>query len=108
MDTLAALERLLIRAGHRVVTASSLASALEFAETEVFDLVISDLALPDGSGLQLMAQLRTIHGLTGIALSGYDTEEDLRRSHEVGFFTHLRKPVDFAQLRQTIEQYHRE
>lgn len=100
--TLRVLTRLLTRAGHRVVNASTVASALAAAEAGTFDLVISDLGLPDGTGVELMMQLRDRYHLRGIALSGYGMEEDIARSRAAGFQTHLIKPVDFDQLRRAI------
>ena len=75
--TLNVLARFLARAGHHVTTAGSLAESFAAAEKEPFDLVISDLGLPDGTGIELMAQLRERHGLRGIALSGYGMDEDV-------------------------------
>lgn len=107
--TLAVLMRLLTRAGHEVTPASSVASALAAAENRNLDAVISDLGLPDGTGLELIAKLREREpGLRSIALSGYGTEEDLLRSREAGFTTHLIKPVDFEQLRQALRDVFRE
>ena len=103
--TLAVLHRLLRRAGDEVLTAGSVASALAVAEGAHFDVIISDLGLPDGSGHELMKQLLAIDPrLRGIALSGYGMEEDLRRSEEAGFFTHLIKPVKIEDLRQALRQ----
>ena len=100
--TLTVLTRLLTRAGYTVTTASSVADARSVAEHVHFDLVISDIGLPDGTGIELMEVLHRKHGLRGIALTGYGMEDDLRRSREVGFVEHLVKPVDFAQLRRAI------
>lgn len=101
--TLAVLQRLLVRAGHEVTAVSSVTDALAVAEAGGFDAVISDLGLPDGSGLELMARLRERHpGLPGIALSGYGMEDDLQRSREAGFAMHLVKPVDFQQVRHAL------
>ncbi len=99
------LARLLERAGHRVLSANSVAGALTIAAAEKFDLVISDLGLPDGTGNDLMDQLRQKYGLRGIALTGYGMEEDLERSRQAGFFTHLIKPVDFNQLRRALQDF---
>jgi len=101
-STLQTLSRLLQRDGHRVVTATTVAEALDAAAGNPFDLVISDLGLPDGSGTELMEELRDTYGLRGIALSGYGTEEDTARSREAGFATHLVKPVAIADLRRAI------
>lgn len=80
--------------GHAVETAGDVATALEVADQENFDLLISDLGLPDGSGHDLMRQLRKRgHTLPGIALSGYGQEEDIQRSRDAGFVAHLTKPA---------------
>jgi PAS domain S-box-containing protein len=99
------VSRLLRRNGHHVTTAESVATALSAAKKETFDLVISDLGLPDGTGVELMTQLRDHHGLRGIAVSGYGTEEDMRRTAEAGFVAHLVKPVDLKEVRRAIRQF---
>jgi signal transduction histidine kinase/CheY-like chemotaxis protein len=100
--TLQALSRLLQNDGHVIVTAGSVAEALRAADRQTFDYVITDLGLPDGTGAELMKQLRDSHGLQGIALSGYGMAEDLERSHDAGFITHLIKPVAIGDLRRVI------
>jgi PAS domain S-box-containing protein len=101
--TLGTMARLLERDGHCVFTAATVREALAQADTHECDLVISDLGLPDGSGLDLMREIRSRRGWPGIALSGYGMEDDVRRALESGFGAHLVKPVDVTQLRQTIE-----
>ena len=101
--TLEALSTLLRRAGHSVVTAGTVAEGLAAAGEGKFDLVISDLGLPDGTGIHLMEKLRDTAGLRGIALSGYGMEDDLIRCREAGFVAHLVKPVRFADLRRAID-----
>ena len=102
--TLQVLVRLLTRAGHRVTSAASVASARAAAEKETFDAVISDVGLPDGTGLELMRHLQSTYGLRGIALSGYGMEDDVHRSSEAGFAAHLVKPVDVRELRRALER----
>jgi PAS domain S-box-containing protein len=102
--TLQVLTRLLTRAGHHVTTANSVACAREIAAANRFDLVVSDLGLPDGTGIDLMESLRAAYGLRGIALSGYGMEEDLRRSEEAGFVAHLVKPVNINELRRVLRR----
>ncbi len=102
--TLRVLERLLTREGHTVFNASCVAEAMAQAENSAFDLVISDIGLPDGTGIDLMRRLRALYGLRGIALSGYGMDEDILRSREAGFVAHLTKPVDFAQLRRALAE----
>ncbi|MEO7599431.1 MAG: CheR family methyltransferase, partial [Opitutus sp.] len=101
-STLETLARLLRRDGHFVVTATTVALALAAAARDQFDLVISDIGLPDGTGNELMEKLRADHGLRGVALSGYGMEEDLVRSRAAGFVTSLVKPVRIADLRSTL------
>jgi len=101
-STLQVLVRLLGRAGYRVTAAKSVSEAHAAAAAQTFDLVISDLGLPDGTGIELMEYLRATYSLHGIALSGYGMEEDVRRSHEAGFDAHLVKPIDVAELRRAI------
>ncbi|MGI8891608.1 MAG: PAS domain S-box protein [Chthoniobacterales bacterium] len=103
--TLQVLTRLLTHAGHQVVAASSIAAALNAAGQGKFDLVMSDLGLPDGTGNELMEQLRDRYQLRGIALTGYGMEEDLERSRQSGFVSHLIKPVDINQLRRTLDSF---
>jgi len=98
------LQRLLTIKGHQVTTAGTVREALAIHGTESFDAVISDLGLPDGSGLDLMRELQKQRPVPGIALSGYGMEDDLLRTKEAGFFAHLVKPVNMDQLRQLIDQ----
>ena len=105
--TLTTLSQLLKRDGHSVITATSVNEALATTAANTFDLVISDLGLPDGTGNELMEKLRAAYGLRGIALSGYGMEEDLARSRASGFATHLVKPVAIADLRRTLEGFQR-
>src|SRR5215210_130226 len=100
--TLDVLASLLQVARHQVKTAQDVATARQLAETHVFDLVLSDLGLPDGSGLDLMIELRERYGLEGIAVSGYGMEDDLDRSREAGFREHLVKPVTLDQITAAI------
>jgi len=102
VSTLKIVSRLLQRDGHSVVTATTIAEALEAASVNTFDLAISDLGLPDGSGTELMEKLRDSYGLKGIAMSGYGTAEDLVRSQAAGFVAHLVKPVAMAELRRAL------
>ena len=103
-DTARTLARLLTRSGYEVRTADSVAAALKLAADESFDLVVSDIGLPDGTGYELMQEARARHGLSGIALSGYGMEEDMRRSKDVGFVEHVVKPVNMTHLEQVIRR----
>jgi signal transduction histidine kinase/CheY-like chemotaxis protein len=100
--TLKVLAKLLRRAGHTVTGAASVASARAAAQQRKFDLLLSDLGLPDGSGLELMRELRADYAGRAIALTGYGMESDVRASHDAGFADHLTKPVDLAALDAAI------
>jgi CheY-like chemotaxis protein len=70
-----------------------------------FDILVSDIGLPDGSGLELMPRFVALAGtrpIAGIALSGFGMPEDVERSYAAGFHEHLIKPVDFALLRKAL------
>jgi PAS domain S-box-containing protein len=107
-DTAAAMADLLELLGHQVTVAGSVAAGLAAAAAaggaDAFDLVVSDIGLPDGSGLDLMRELTRRYGLSGIALSGYGMEEDLRKSREAGFTFHLTKPVTMQTLKTALLQ----
>jgi PAS domain S-box-containing protein len=104
VDTARVLDRILKNAGFDVSHAGNVAEARALAAGRRFDLLISDVGLPDGSGLELMKALRDAQGLRGIALSGFGTEEDVAASREAGFAAHLTKPVDWERLRSEIER----
>ena len=103
-DTARTMDRLLKSFGYEVRVADSVASALQYAAAETFDLVVSDIGLPDGSGHDLMRRLQTRQPLKGIVLSGYGMEEDIRKSKEAGFSAHLTKPVDLAVLKKALSE----
>ena len=95
------MARLLRGLGHEVTTAGTIAQALHAERAGEHELIISDIGLPDGSGLDLMRRLRP---LPGIALTGYGMEEDVRKTREAGFLGHLTKPVDYQKLDAVIRQ----
>jgi DNA-binding response OmpR family regulator len=101
-DTAELLCALLSSAGYQVRTANSVEAALA-CDIAAIDLVLSDVGLGDGSGLELIQQLRAKAEVPAIALSGFGTEADIRASKQAGFFTHLTKPVSFDQLLAAIE-----
>ena len=88
-DTAHVMSMVLRHQGHTVRRAATVAAALQAAQAEAFDLLISDIGLPDGTGLDLMRQVRARTPLRGIVLSGFGTEDDVRRSREAGFDANL-------------------
>ena len=105
-DTAQILSRLLEHEGHQVRVATNVGDALKLAGQGPMDLIISDLGLPDGSGYDLMLQVRPQlpQPVPAIALSGYGAESDIKRSRESGFSQHITKPVDFGRLLRAIDQ----
>jgi CheY-like chemotaxis protein len=103
-DTNIVMKVLLERRGYRVTVAGSVRDALEAAGRGHFDLLLSDIGLPDGSGLDIMRTLSATGPIKGIALSGFGMEQDVARSREAGFSDHLTKPVSIQKLSEAIEQ----
>jgi len=105
VDTGRVMARLLTALGYSVVHAENVTTAIAYWQSQPFDLLISDLGLPDGSGLDLMRQIREITpGIPGICMSGFGMESDVRASREAGFFEHLIKPVDMQRLQAAIRR----
>jgi CheY-like chemotaxis protein len=93
-STRTTLAHLLARRQYQVKTAATVAEARKLAAQQKFDLVISDIGLPDGNGFDLMTELRARDSdLQGIALTGYGMEDDIVRSQSAGFARHLTKPI---------------
>ena len=102
-DTRRIVAKILGSFGYSVKTAGSVAEAKELADREHIDLLVSDIGLPDGSGHDVMRHVGK-HGVKGIALSGFGQDEDIRRSAEAGFETHLVKPVNFQALESVVRR----
>jgi PAS domain S-box-containing protein len=99
-DTLLFLMTLLRHRGYQVTTATRVDQALELAKEGNFDIVISDIELPDGSGLDIMRSLRG--KVVGVAVSGFGSDSDIELSLDAGFSSHITKPLDFARLEAAI------
>jgi PAS domain S-box-containing protein len=103
-DTRHTLSRLLTHFGHQISAVDSTRSALEIMASEKFDVVLCDIGLPDGSGYEVVAQAKRKRPVKAVAITGFGTEEDIRRGKEAGFDFHLVKPVDFRELRSVLDQ----
>jgi CheY-like chemotaxis protein len=103
-DTRRILSRLLSKYGHEVDTVDSAQGALKFLDSGRFDVLISDIGLPDSSGYELVREAKRRQPLKGVALSGFGTEEDVRLSIEAGFDYHVTKPVNFQDLRALLQK----
>lgn len=101
--TRTALAHLLRRRKYLVNAASTVEEARELARENQYDLLISDIGLPDGNGYDLMLDLAVGQGLKGIALTGYGMERDIDRSTAAGFVAHLTKPIQVQSLEAAIQ-----
>ncbi len=102
--TRSSLTQLLTRRRHKVFSAATVNEARALAEKENFDVLISDIGLPDGNGADLMRELAAQTNLKGIALTGYGMEQDIEKSHSAGFIAHLTKPVRIESLETTLAE----
>jgi PAS domain S-box-containing protein len=107
-DTLRVLRRLLEMLGYSPTMAGSATAALNYAATNEFDLVVSDIGLPDASGHEFLRQLKKIQNVPAVAISGFGSATDIQNSRDAGFCAHLTKPLDFALLHETIQEAARE
>jgi two-component system CheB/CheR fusion protein len=106
-ETVAALRDLLESEGARVTTALSGAEGLRIAREQNFDLVISDISMPEMDGYQFLQKLRAeakTPSVAAVALTGFGREEDVLDARRAGFDRHLTKPVHFEALIQVIRE----
>ncbi|HUE40309.1 MAG TPA: ATP-binding protein [Chthoniobacterales bacterium] len=104
VDTCTGMKLMLERRGYDISVAHSAAQAVQKAGSEHFDLLISDIGLPDRTGYELMSELHKSKGLSGIALSGFGMEADVTKARNAGFSEHLTKPINFELLEQAIHR----
>lgn len=102
-DTATSLAMLLEMEGHEVLLAHSFADALRH-RGESFDVLVTDIGLPDGDGIGLLGALGGPARCGAIALSGYGSEQDRQRSADAGFARHLVKPVAPDDLMRAIDE----
>ena len=103
-ETLDALSRLLSHFGHEISVADGAQVALNMIDSKEFDVVLCDIALPDGNGYDVIAKAKRKRSVKAVALSGFAATEDIERGREAGFDFHLAKPVDFHELRAVLGQ----
>ena len=103
-ETLEALFRLLSHFGHEISVADGAQNAMNMIDSKEFDVVLCDIALPDGSGYDFIAEAKRKRPVKAVALSGFAATEDIERGREAGFDFHLAKPVDFHELRTVLGQ----
>lgn len=103
VDTADVMAQLIRGMGHEVTVAGRVDDALAATQSTTYDLIVSDVGLPDGTGLDFIKAFREHSDAPAVALTGFGTDEDVRRCLAAGFTSHLTKPVNFLQLEQLIE-----
>src|SRR6187431_2465281 len=103
-DTLQALSRLLNHFGHDISVAEDARSARDMINAKEFDVVLCDIALPDGNGYDVIAEAKRKGAVKAVAISGFATRDDIERGRKAGFDYHLAKPLDFHELRTVLGQ----
>ncbi len=96
------LAHLLRRRGFEVSAVGTMAEARSVAANETLDVALCDIGLPDGDGVELIAELSRRHGLKSVALTGFGMEQDIQRCQEAGAFAHLTKPVSIRALEEAL------
>jgi len=104
-DTRGVLVRLMTRWGHTVTTAGSVQQAREEIARGTFDLLLSDVGLPDGDGCEVVAAFRQKFTAPAVAMSGFGMEADLERSYAAGFSEHIVKPIAADRVRELLTRF---
>ena len=106
-DVTEMLAVVLTHAGYSVVTAASAPAALKAARERQFDVIISDIGMPEMNGYQLAREIRLLPGyetVPMVAVTGYSMFDDRERSSKAGFNAHMTKPIDPRALLDLIDQ----
>jgi CheY-like chemotaxis protein len=104
-DSAEVMSRLLRAKGYSVETCSTVAEALKISNERHFNLILSDIGLPDGTGIDLIRRIREHSSIPAIALTGFGMDQDISRYKEAGFDAHLTKPVNIQKLEMLINQF---
>jgi two-component system CheB/CheR fusion protein len=106
-DTITILEELLKVAGANVMTATNGADALRLAAENEFDVILSDISMPEMDGYEFLQRLRKIDGRQNvpvIAITGFGRNADIARARAAGFYSHLTKPLNLQVLTDVLQQ----
>jgi two-component system, chemotaxis family, CheB/CheR fusion protein len=106
-DSIAMMAELLKLAGGRVVTATNGVDALRLASENEFDVILSDISMPEMDGFEFLARLRKIEGrqdVPVVAITGFGRSDDIERARAAGFYSHLTKPIDLLALTDVVER----
>jgi two-component system CheB/CheR fusion protein len=106
-DSIGMMEELLKLAGAKVVTATNGVDALRIASENDFDVILSDISMPEMDGFEFLERLRKIDGRQNvpvIAITGFGRNDDIERARAAGFYSHLTKPIDLMALTAVLQQ----
>ena len=108
-DTIAMLQELLKVAGANVMSATNGADALRIAAENEFDVILSDISMPEMDGFEFLQRLRKIDGRQNVpvvAITGFGRHADIARARAAGFYSHLTKPLNLQVLMEVLQQLH--
>ena len=103
-DTAVYLQLFLEKAGHSVTISADVRSTIELPDLESFDIILSDIGLPDGDGWELMQRIRPLTKAYAVAMSGFGMTSDIKRSLAVGYQAHLTKPFTPSRLMDVLSK----
>lgn len=103
-DTRKYLMLYLEQMGHTIASAQSMEEALATIPCGTWDLLISDIGLPDGNGWELMERLGSSRPPNAIAMSGFGMTNDMEKSRAVGYRDHLIKPIDLDEFDRVLAE----
>jgi CheY-like chemotaxis protein len=103
-DTAVYLQLFLEKAGHSVTISADVRSTIELPDLDSFDIILSDIGLPDGDGWELMQRIRRLTHAYAVAMSGFGMTSDIKRSLAVGYQAHLTKPFTPARLMDVLSR----
>jgi DNA-binding response OmpR family regulator len=101
-DTRSVLTRLLDRLGYCVMSAATVADARRLLRELQFDVLLSDIGLPDGNGFGLVVEAKQLQPLKAVALTAWASDDDKERGRTAGFDHYLTKPLDCARLQAVL------
>jgi CheY-like chemotaxis protein len=103
-DTRMVLTSLLGRSGYRIMTTNKVQEAFELLGQIRFDILLSDLGLPDGDGLDVVRRAKELQPhIRAVALTARGTDKDFELGRAAGFDYYLTKPFDLQQLRRALQ-----
>ena len=110
-DTIAMLQELLKVAGANVMCATNGGDALRLAAENDFDVILSDISMPEMDGFEFLHRLRMIDGRQNtpvVAITGFGRSDDIARARTAGFYSHLTKPLNLQVLTEVLQKLAKE